>query len=270
MNETERNVARYGIARELCHQTEKTLTLLLACTSRLSDRIKSHFHHHQHHHPKHNTSVSNAKLVYGCSLSLCVLFVRVGYVAVLLEVFFFFFVRVCTYADRVACFHVYLVNVFRSTREQQQTAENIQPIYRCAVYTHSIVILIGLQKALRILRLQHLSQPIRFVYYALHVNMFVCVTLSRSLFLLVSFPRALWSKVFNIAILPLFQFSLLHWFRMHLSVRCWIHLNVALCVWWNYKHKEVSKPIHAHTHVKIKFAERTNQNLFCCAGTTNS
>lgn len=44
----------WNVARELCHQTEnKTLTLLLACTSRLSDRIKSHFHHHQHqHHPR--------------------------------------------------------------------------------------------------------------------------------------------------------------------------------------------------------------------------
>lgn len=44
----------WNAARELCHQTEnKTLTLLLAYTSRLSDRIKSHFHHHQHqHHPQ--------------------------------------------------------------------------------------------------------------------------------------------------------------------------------------------------------------------------
>lgn len=41
----------WNAARELCHQTEnKTLTLLLAYTSRLSDRIKSHFHHHQHQH----------------------------------------------------------------------------------------------------------------------------------------------------------------------------------------------------------------------------
>lgn len=46
---------------------QKTLTLLLACTSRLSDRIKSHFHHHQHHHPQQ--PIEQAAVV---ALRLCV------------------------------------------------------------------------------------------------------------------------------------------------------------------------------------------------------
>lgn len=61
--------------RELCHQTKnKTLTLLLAYTSRLSDRIKSHFHHHQHHHPQTQAIRSRSFVfvyrVYGLRFSL--------------------------------------------------------------------------------------------------------------------------------------------------------------------------------------------------------
>lgn len=62
--------------RELCHQTEnKTLTLLLAYTSRLSDRIKSHFHHHQHHHPNKRSKCRVRQCVYrSCMLRVfCIL-----------------------------------------------------------------------------------------------------------------------------------------------------------------------------------------------------
>lgn len=68
----------WNAARELCHQTEnKTLTLLLAYTSRLSDRIKSHFHHHQHQHHPQTQAIRTAHSC-ECMRVVCCLYTRFG------------------------------------------------------------------------------------------------------------------------------------------------------------------------------------------------
>lgn len=156
-------------------KTKKTLTLLLACTSRLSDRIKSHFHHHQHHHPQQ--AIEQATALCGCMYIVYVTCAnkQTNERAISSHVFYVFFFLVCWQCQSIA-------------------------IRRC-VRSHTYAMAVGFKNwsSETIAYLHRLSRCCCCSFF-LYAQRFVVP--------FVFFPNILRTKVFNIAFLPLFSFSL--------------------------------------------------------------
>lgn len=156
--ETERNCSEVlGSHVNYATKRKKTLTLLLACTSRLSDRIKSYFHHH----PANRQRLCEAVCVRVHAVSVCFC-----YVAMLSAM--------CWTCRSVACFSV----CFVCCSQHQQTSSIA--IYRCAVYTAHLVEwcsfdrLIG-RSSESVAHTYTPPTPVQTSQFGLHIYMCVCM-----------------------------------------------------------------------------------------------